>query len=178
MRICGAVVRRDDNRMTDLVRIPTRPGRPRERLIAALVPDMLERRPPPARLPPLPALGLPVPAGPDLLVGTARIDRSGRVHERAVLRALGWEPGRRLAIDTVHGLIVLAPDQAGQHVVDHRGAFTLPAAARRMCGIEPGPALVLAAAVQAQVLVVHPAATVARLLAGHYRDLIGIRDDG
>jgi hypothetical protein len=108
-------------------------------------------------------LRLPTVAGPDLLVGTARIDRTGRVHERAVFGTLGWDSGRKLALDTVHGVIVIAPDPAGRHVVDHRGAVTLPAAARRMCGIEPGPPLVLAAAVREQVLVVHPAATVAGL---------------
>lgn len=54
-------------------------------------------------------------------------------------------------------------------------ALPLPAAARRMCGIEPGPPLVLAAAVADQLLVVHPVVTVARLLAGHYRDLTGAR---
>ncbi|WP_186382725.1 hypothetical protein [Amycolatopsis rhizosphaerae] len=44
-----------------------------------------------------------------------------------------------------------------------------------MCGIEPGPPLVLAAAAREQILVVHPAATLARLLASHYHDLIGTR---
>lgn len=149
------------------------PPRPREQLIAALVPDTPPRRPPPASLPRLPALRLPARAGPELLIDTARIDRAGRVHARAVFDALGWAPGRRLALDTVGELIVLAPDVAGWYRIDRRGAVTLPPAARRMCGIEPGPPLVLAAAVAEQLLVVHPTATVARLLAGHYRDLTG-----
>ncbi|GLZ28063.1 hypothetical protein Lesp02_02530 [Lentzea sp. NBRC 105346] len=142
-------------------------------MIAALIPTTAEPRPPAAPMPTLPALRLPTLTDPGtLLIGTARIDRTGRVHERAVLRALGWEPGRRLELDTIHGLIVITPDPAGRHSVDHRGAITLPAAARRMCGVELGPPLTLAAAVRQQVLVVHPAATVAALLAAHYRDLI------
>jgi hypothetical protein len=36
----------------------------------------------------------------------------------------------------------------------------------------PGPPLILAAAVREQLLVVHPAAIVARLLATHYAELL------
>ncbi|GAA5108147.1 hypothetical protein GCM10025762_13520 [Haloechinothrix salitolerans] len=144
-------------------------------MIAALVPDTAARRPPPARLPTLPASPLPDRTGPELLIETSRIDRAGRVHARALLRALGWQPGQRLALDTVGGMIVLAPDELGWYRIDGRCGVTLPAAARRMCGIDPGPPLVLAAAVADQLLVVHPVGTVARLLAGHYRDLIGAR---
>jgi hypothetical protein len=46
-----------------------------------------------------------------------------------------------------------------------------------MCGIDPGPPLVLAAAVREHILVIHPAATVAHLLTAHYRDLIGVPRD-
>jgi hypothetical protein len=166
--------------MSPVTRLPP-PCRPWERLIAALVPTALEgdQLRHPVRLPMLPAVGLPACSGSDmLLVGTARIDRSGRVHDRNLLRALGWQAGCRLDLDAVHGMIVLAPGQAGRHVVDTRGAITLPAAARRMCGIEPGPPLVLAAAVREQVLVVHPATTLAQLLAAHYAGLVGADDVG
>jgi bifunctional DNA-binding transcriptional regulator/antitoxin component of YhaV-PrlF toxin-antitoxin module len=107
-----------------------------------------------------------------LLIGAARIDRSGRVHERALLHALGWGPGHRLELDSVDGLIVVASALAGRHIIDGRGGLPLPAAARRMCGIEPGPPLILAATVAEQVLIIHPAATVARLLAAYYTDLL------
>jgi hypothetical protein len=107
-----------------------------------------------------------------LLIGAARIDRSGRIHERALLHAVGWGPGQRLELDSVDGLIVIAPAPAGRHIIDRRSGLPLPAAVRRMCGIKPGPPLVLAAAVADQVLVIHAAATVARLLAAHYTDLL------
>lgn len=74
-------------------------------------------------------------------------------------------------------MIVVASAPAGRHIVDRRGAIALPTAARRMCGIEPGPPLVLAATVREQVLVMHPAATVAQLLTAHYCDLIGVPRD-
>ncbi|MFI7123041.1 hypothetical protein [Amycolatopsis sp. NPDC049868] len=151
--------------------------RPREQLIAALVPDSTQRRPQPARLPTLPEPRLPVESGPDLLIGAVRIDRTGRVNERLLLRALGWNPGRRLALDTLHGLIVIAPEPSGPHAIDARGALTLPAAARHLCGIEPDRPLVLAASIREQLLIVHPGTTVAHLLTGHYRDITGLDHD-
>lgn len=127
-------------------------------------------------LPVLPALSTLDNLSPAvLLVSTARMDRSGRVHERILLRELGWAPGTRLDMDTLHGLILIAAaptGQHGQHAIDDRGAIKIPAALRRLCGIEYGPPVVLAAAIPDQVMVVHPSATVAHLLATHYTDLI------
>jgi bifunctional DNA-binding transcriptional regulator/antitoxin component of YhaV-PrlF toxin-antitoxin module len=112
-----------------------------------------------------------------LVVATARMDRSGRICERILLRALGWEPGQHLEIDTMHGLIIIAATPDGRHTVDPRGGLALPASLRRLCWIEPGPPLILAAAIPAQVLVVHPAAAMATLLAAHYTDLIRTHHD-
>jgi len=120
----------------------------RERLIAALIPDAVERRElaTPAPLPMLPALRRIEQAGSAaLLVVTARMDRSGRVHERILLRALSWEPGQRLEMDTLRGVIAVAATSTGPHVIDARGAFGLPAGLRHLYGIGPGSPLVLAA---------------------------------
>ncbi|HEU5470900.1 MAG TPA: hypothetical protein VFV67_09635 [Actinophytocola sp.] len=115
-----------------------RPGRMRERLIAALIPDTvgLAEAVPPTALPLLPALRRVEEAGPAaLLVATARMDRSGRVGERLLLRALGWRPGTRLDMDTMYGMVVIAAAPTGAYVVDQRGAFGLPAGLRHLCGI-------------------------------------------
>jgi hypothetical protein len=108
-----------------------------------------------------------------LLLGIARLDRSGRVHERTLFRAVGWEPGHELAIDTVEDVIVIRSLAGGGHHMDDRRALALPVAARRMCGIAIGPPVVLVAAVPEQTVLIHPAITVIRLLAAHYRTLIG-----
>jgi hypothetical protein len=157
-----------------------RPPASQEQLIAALLPDVHAEPPPlsPAPLPTLPTPVLPTGGSADgLLVGMARIDRSGRLHERRLLRALGWVPGQQLALDVVHGLIVVQPAPTGPHVLDHRGALHLPAAARRMCGINPGPPVVLAASIPDNLLVIHPTEVVARLLATRYVDLLGGRHE-
>jgi hypothetical protein len=128
----------------------------RERLIGALVPDALSPR---GEGVSVPSSVLPAPrslhdlTSAALLVSTARMDRSGRVHERILLRELGWDPGRRVDMDTLRGVILIAAAPAGQHgehVVDHRGAIKIPAALRRLCGIEYGPPVVLVAFEMAQ----------------------------
>lgn len=157
---------------------PRHPGT-REQLIAALLPDVTTPRPTPlpAPMPSLPAPSPPrLPDPETLLLGTARLDRSGRVHERALFCALGWEPGHELEIDTVEEMIVIRSVSAGGHRIDDRRALALPAAARRMCGITIGPPVVLVAAVPEQTLLIHPATTVTRLLAAHHRTLIGTPD--
>jgi hypothetical protein len=124
-------------------------------------------------MPVLPALSrLDQVAPVSMLVSTCRMDRSGRIHERLLLRELGWEPGDRVDMDTIHGMILIAATPAGQHTIDHRGAIKLPATLRRLCNINYGPPLVLAAAVLEQVMVVHPGIVVADMLTSHYTHLI------
>jgi bifunctional DNA-binding transcriptional regulator/antitoxin component of YhaV-PrlF toxin-antitoxin module len=150
-----------------------------EQLIAALLPDVTAPQPTPR---PAPMRSLPAPSPlrrPDpetLLLGTARLDRSGRIHERTLFRALGWGPGHELAINTVDEMIVIRSVPGGRHRIDDRRALALPAAVRRMCGIAIGPPVVLVAAVPEQTVLIHPAITVTRLLAAHHRTLIGTHD--
>jgi hypothetical protein len=155
--------------------------RDEERLIGALIPTPVGDRPPPAPapLPALPVLGLPTGAGAEVLVmETARMDRSGRVYARHLLRALGWGPGHRVDVAVVDGVLVIGRAATGSDLVGSRGELSLPAAARRMCGIEPGPPVLLAASLSKGVLVVHPIAVVARLLADWYTRVSAGADGG
>lgn len=161
--------------MTSIDRTSSRPSHVQERLIGALIPDALGPRANslPAPMPMLPTLHrLDHVAPVSLLVSTCRMDRSGRIHERLLLRELGWEPGDRVDMDTIHGMILIATTPTGPHTIDHRGAIKLPATLRRLCNITYGPPLVLAAAIPEQVMVVHPATVVADMLASHYTHLI------
>lgn len=146
---------------------------PQEQLIGALVPAFADRHAEPVRLPDLPAPRPAEPAGTDLVVGMARVDRTGRVRERSVFDALDWRPGQRLSLETLDEVIVLVADPAGHHRVDKRGAVTLPAAARQMCGIELGPALVLTGSACEHTLFVHSAKILTRLLADFYHGILG-----
>lgn len=149
-----------------------------EQLISALLPDVHTTRaaPRPVSLPSLP-VPTPPPGDGQLVLGVARVDRSGRVHERALLRGLGWGPGQELSVDTIRGAIVITASHGAAHHVDDRGAITLPTAVRRMCGLPTGPPVVLLADIAQQVLVVLAATTVTHMLAAHTAALTGGSDE-
>jgi hypothetical protein len=153
-------------------------GRCDEQLIGMVVPRPLPRPvPPPTVLPVLPTRHLP--ADPDsVLLDVARLDRSGRLSARSLLRALGWASGHRVDIDVCDAAIAVTASVTGRHSVDRRGDLALPAAARHLCATSAGQPVVLAAYPSAGLIVVHPAATVARLLADlHHRLLSEVRHD-
>jgi hypothetical protein len=73
-------------------------------------------------------------------------------------------------IDVRDAAIVVTASAIGRHTVGRRGDIALPAAARHLCGIGTDQPVVLLADSAAGLLVVHPVATVARLLADlHHR---------
>jgi hypothetical protein len=108
----------------------------------------------------MPALPVPAPSTDlsegEVLIGVARPDLSGRVTERALLRALGWVPGHRIDIHPHGEMLVIGSALAGEQVVGSRGELLLPAGARQMCAIAPGQPLLLAALVAHDLLVIHP----------------------
>lgn len=112
-------------------------------------------------------------AAQDVLLGMAVPSSCGRVTAQQVLHPLGWEPGRRLDIQPYEGMLVVCSAHGGRHQIGSRGELPLPAPARRMCGIKPGQPVLLAALVTHDLLVVHPAGTVVRLLADLHTRLAG-----
>jgi hypothetical protein len=116
-----------------------------ERLIGMVVPRPLPRPvPPPTVLPVLPVRHLPADAD-DVLLDVARLDRSGRLSARGLLRDLGWTSGHRVAIDVIDGAITVRSAPTGRHTVGSRGELAVPSAARQLCGIGAAQPVVLAA---------------------------------
>lgn len=154
--------------------------RDREQLIGALIPTPHPGRPRP-RPAPIPALPAPRPPATDpsdeILIGTARPDRSGRVTERGLLRALRWHPGHPIDIHPHDEMLVIASTPTGQHAVGSRGELPLPVSIRQMCAISPGQPLLLAALIAHDLLVIHPTSTVTRLLADLHTQILGDRHD-
>jgi hypothetical protein len=128
----------------------------------------------------LPSLGLRTGTeSSSLLLEMARLDASGRFFSRGLLRALGWLPGRRVDAVVIGEAVVFGGSATGRQAVGSRGELAVPAAARSLAGIEDGLGVVLVAAVDEDLLVVHSHAAVARLLAEHYaRQATGDGDDG
>ena len=63
----------------------------------------------PLAVPPVRPLALPR----DVVYGLARVDRSGRVADRAVTGALGWRGGDRLTLTAEAGVVVIRRDPGG-----------------------------------------------------------------
>jgi hypothetical protein len=142
----------------------------RERLLAAVIPVPLQRPIPraPQPLPELPAPRLPAIEPESLVLGMARLDDSGRVHDRTTLTTLDWHPGQRVDITSVQDTIVVRGVSTGLHIIGARGDLTLPLAARALSGIPANSRVVLAAVPSENLLLVHPPVTVAHLLSTHY----------
>lgn len=134
-----------------------------EQLIGALVPALLPR--PATAVVPLQVLPVQLrQTDPHALplLDIARLDRSGRLSARAVLRRLGWEAGHRVDVDVVDGALLVASAVGGANVVGSRGDLGLPAAARALCGMSD--AVLMAVYLSCGVVVIHQVATVARLV--------------
>jgi hypothetical protein len=115
-------------------------------LIAPLIPP---RARPGAREPAKTATArrLPVAAAPevpavpdDVVYGTGRIDESGRVADRAMTGALGWQPGDRLTFTAAAGVVIARRDPAGMVTMPAKPYLVIPAALRRRCGLRAGSA--------------------------------------
>lgn len=121
-----------------------------------------------------PRLGLPVPrlATPSNRVSTyytvTAIDVWGRLADRSPLQRLQWQPGLPLAVSITQRVALVVPHRDGRHAVTRDGRLRLPAAVRRVCRLEAGDRLLLAACPARNFLVAYPMFIVdAMLLAYH-----------
>ena len=109
-----------------------------------------------------------VPAVPDdVLYGTGRIDESGRVADRAITSALGWQPGDRLTLTAAAGVVLARRDPAGMLTLPARPYLVIPAALRRRCGLRPGDRVLLAVFPAQDALAAYSFAVVDQALRAH-----------
>jgi bifunctional DNA-binding transcriptional regulator/antitoxin component of YhaV-PrlF toxin-antitoxin module len=114
----------------------------------------------------LPVAAAPVvPAVPDdVLYGFGRMDSSGRVADRAMTSALGWQPGDRLTLAAGAGVVIARRDPGGLVIMPSRPYIVIPAALRRRCGLRPGDRVLLAVFPAEEVLAVYSFAVVDQAL--------------
>jgi bifunctional DNA-binding transcriptional regulator/antitoxin component of YhaV-PrlF toxin-antitoxin module len=105
----------------------------------------------------------------ELLLATAKIDHSGRVGDRVLLTALGWNPGDRHDVRTIRQGAELSLSPTGLFRVDSRSNVFLPAATRDLLGIHPGDRVVLIASPTTDTLLIHPVTVVTALLTQFHR---------
>lgn len=111
-----------------------------------------------------------------LHLAMARLDWSGRLHQRALLQTLGWTAGDSLDLTVIDAAILITPSPTGLHTLGPNTELTIPATARRLSGIPDGARVLLAASPNQQLLVVHPEATITVLLRAHHACLAHTND--
>jgi bifunctional DNA-binding transcriptional regulator/antitoxin component of YhaV-PrlF toxin-antitoxin module len=80
----------------------------------------------------------------DVAYGFGRMDESGRVADRAMTSALGWQPGDRLTLTAAAGIVIARRDPDGMVTLPAKPYIVIPAALRRRCGLRPGDRVLLA----------------------------------
>lgn len=131
------------------------------------------RRPGLAKRPPLPLSRLPVTREGSTVYGLATLDTHGRIADRTVIAALGWAPGTRLAIAENSGLIVVSSVRHGVFRLTAQGHLRLPATVRQWCALTMGDRVLLAAEIEAGVLIVHPPAALDAMTAPIHAVVLG-----
>jgi hypothetical protein len=103
----------------------------------------------------------------DVVYGLARIDASGRIADRAVTAALGWQAGDRLTLTAESGMVVARRDPGGMITLQSRPYVAIPAALRRRCGLRARDRVVVAAWLTEDALAAYPLALIDQALRAH-----------
>lgn len=114
-----------------------------------------------------------LPRDVSMLYGMGRIDASGRISERSIVREFGWTPGERLDVRKVSQAVVFCSDPDGPYSLTDRSCLAVPAALRVRCGLAAGDRVFLAAAPQHGVLVVHTLAALDEMVLRYHASLGG-----
>ncbi|HEX5117821.1 MAG TPA: AbrB/MazE/SpoVT family DNA-binding domain-containing protein [Pseudonocardiaceae bacterium] len=109
-----------------------------------------------------------LPRDTSMLYGIGRVDPSGRVSERHIVHALHWKPGQRLDIALItRGLVIRAADD-GPVAISPTQRLVIPLTARRHCDIEASDHVLLAAAPEYGIVIVHTLAVLDDMLVHHH----------
>jgi bifunctional DNA-binding transcriptional regulator/antitoxin component of YhaV-PrlF toxin-antitoxin module len=118
---------------------------------------------------PLPLIGLrQLSRDTTMLYGVGPVDASGRVKNSDIVRALGWRPGDKLEVVPGLGGIVIFLSPGGPFTVPVKPCIMIPAAARRIHDIQPGDHVLLAAAPEYSVVIVHTRQAVNEMLTRYH----------
>jgi len=118
---------------------------------------------------PLPLADLhQLPRDTTMLYGVGRVDVSGRVSNRDIVRALGWQSGDKLEVIPALGGIVILSSPDGLLSVPFKRYIVIPAAVRRLHNIEAGDHVLLAAAPEYGIVIVHTRQAMNEMLARYH----------
>ena len=102
-----------------------------------------------------------------MLYGFGRMDSSGRVADRVMTSALGWQPGDRLTLTAAAGVVFARRDPDGMVIMSTKPYLVIPATLRRRCGLRPGDRVLLAVFPARDTLAAYSFAVVDQALRAH-----------
>ena len=103
-----------------------------------------------------------------MLYDVGQVDESGRVSNRDIIRALGWQPGDKLDVIPALGGIVILASPDGLYTMPAKPCIFIPTAARRIYNIETGDHVLLAAAPDYGVVIIHTRQAINDMLARYH----------
>jgi bifunctional DNA-binding transcriptional regulator/antitoxin component of YhaV-PrlF toxin-antitoxin module len=137
-------------------------------IVAALaLPPSPPAEPQPAR--PLPLTSLDhLPRDTSMLYDIARVDASGRVENRDIIKTLDWQAGDKLEMILTQGAIIIRPSPGGCFSMPQRPRIIIPLTARKRHAIGSGDHVLVAAAPDYGVLIVYPVPTLNEMIARYH----------
>ena len=124
-----------------------------------------------------------LPALPDLdsagerRFSTALLDASGRIQDRGIVTALGWQPGDRLLITLIKSSAVIHRRPDGVFRMASKPYVVLPSPVRTRCHAHAGSRVLLVADLTHDALVVHPEHVVHAMLRDFHTTLAAAEAD-
>ncbi len=103
-----------------------------------------------------------------MVYGMVTVDRSGRIVDRVVFRALGWTHGVQLRLDLVDEVLVVRREDGGNARVVVGPAVAIPAPLRVKLGLRPGDRALVAASPAHGVLLLVTVALLDRVLLNYW----------
>lgn len=128
---------------------------------------------------PLPLSRLPeLPRETSMMYGIGRMDSSGRIAATEIIQALRWRPGDQLELTLTPSAAILRPAAGGLLGVPQRPCVVIPAGARRLLDIAPADHVLLAAAPEYRIVIVHAIRVMDDMLAAFHAGSCGTRSNG
>lgn len=118
-----------------------------------------------------------LPRDASMTYGMSRVHASGRVAVRAIVQVLGWMHGDRFDIATSSGAVLIRPNPDGAFALPSKLYVILPVGIRRWCGISVGDKVLLVAAPEQSLLVIHTMTTLDTMIVTYHSQLNGVKDD-
>lgn len=103
-----------------------------------------------------------------MLYDMGRIDASGRVACTAILNELGWTPGRKFEALLAERAIVLRAAPQGRLSVPPKPSIIVPARARGPHRIKVGDQVLIAAAPEYGLVIVHPLTALDEMISSYH----------